>query len=122
VFFFWLFSVEEVDFTAQRGPDKNQFLRLAEGDFLQKRENLLITGATTCAAYSLRDGWQQADERLKKKRDSLPPSSCSIPYSPNLYCCLTTTNGSFPMTPYNQKAASLLLRRPLCVQGDGRHG
>jgi len=39
-------SVEEVDFTALRGLDKNQFLRLAEGSFVQKRENLLITGAT----------------------------------------------------------------------------
>ncbi|HXB33318.1 MAG TPA: IS21-like element helper ATPase IstB [Puia sp.] len=39
-------SVEEVDFTALRGLDKNQFVRLAEGSFVQKRENLLITGAT----------------------------------------------------------------------------
>lgn len=39
-------SVEEVDFTAHRGLDKNQFLRLADGSFIQKRENLLITGAT----------------------------------------------------------------------------
>ena len=39
-------SVEEVDFTAHRGLDKNQLLRLADGSFVQKKENLLITGAT----------------------------------------------------------------------------
>jgi DNA replication protein DnaC len=39
-------TVEEVDFTANRGLDKNQFLRLAEGTFIGKRENVLITGAT----------------------------------------------------------------------------
>lgn len=39
-------TVEEVDFTANRGLDKNQFLRLAEGGFIAKKENLLITGAT----------------------------------------------------------------------------
>jgi DNA replication protein DnaC len=39
-------TVEEVDFTASRGLDKNQFLRLADGGFIGKRENLLITGAT----------------------------------------------------------------------------
>ena len=31
---------------AHRGLDKDQFLRFAEGNFMQKRENLLITGAT----------------------------------------------------------------------------
>src|ERR1700754_640067 len=44
--FRYMASVEEVDFTALRGLDKNQFLRLAEGSFVQKRENLLITGGT----------------------------------------------------------------------------
>jgi DNA replication protein DnaC len=39
-------SIEEIDFTARRGLDKNQMLRLAEGTFLEKRENILITGAT----------------------------------------------------------------------------
>jgi DNA replication protein DnaC len=39
-------TVEEVDFTTSRGLDKNQFLRLADGGFIGKRENLLITGAT----------------------------------------------------------------------------
>jgi DNA replication protein DnaC len=39
-------SVEEVNFTAARGLDKTQVLRLAEGSFIKRRENLLITGAT----------------------------------------------------------------------------
>lgn len=39
-------SIEEIDFTSRRGLDKNQMLRLAEGTFLEKKENILITGAT----------------------------------------------------------------------------
>ena len=39
-------SIEEIDFTSRRGLDKNQMLRLADGAFLEKRENILITGAT----------------------------------------------------------------------------
>ena len=39
-------SIEEIDFTARRGLDKNQMLRLADGTFLEKKENILITGAT----------------------------------------------------------------------------
>jgi DNA replication protein DnaC len=39
-------TIEEVDFTANRGLDKNQLLRLAEGSFISKKENILITGAT----------------------------------------------------------------------------
>jgi DNA replication protein DnaC len=39
-------SVEEINFTASRGLDKTQVLRLAEGSFIQNKENILITGAT----------------------------------------------------------------------------
>ncbi|RLA56126.1 MAG: ATP-binding protein [Gammaproteobacteria bacterium] len=39
-------SIEEVDFTARRGLDKTQLLRLADGSFIKKKENLLITGPT----------------------------------------------------------------------------
>ena len=39
-------SVEEIDFTAKRGMDKTQMLRLADGTFLEKKENILICGAT----------------------------------------------------------------------------
>lgn len=39
-------SIEEINFTARRGLDKTQMLRLADGSFLEKRENILITGAT----------------------------------------------------------------------------
>src|ERR1700754_4190217 len=43
--FRYMASVEEVDFTALRSVDKSLFLRLAEASFVQKKENLLITGA-----------------------------------------------------------------------------
>jgi DNA replication protein DnaC len=39
-------SVEEINFTASRGLDKTQVLRLADGSFIQNKENILITGAT----------------------------------------------------------------------------
>ncbi|RYZ60843.1 MAG: ATP-binding protein [Chitinophagaceae bacterium] len=39
-------TVEAVDYSLERGLDKNEFHRLADGEFIRKRENLLITGAT----------------------------------------------------------------------------
>lgn len=39
-------SIEEVNFTTNRGLDKTQLLRLADGSYLQRKENILITGAT----------------------------------------------------------------------------
>lgn len=39
-------NIEEIDFTANRALDKTQLLRLADGSFIQKKENLLITGPT----------------------------------------------------------------------------
>lgn len=39
-------NVEDVDFTSKRGLDKTQLLRLADCSFIQKKENLLITGST----------------------------------------------------------------------------
>lgn len=39
-------SMEEVDFYAPRSLDKNQLLRLASCQFLDKQENILITGPT----------------------------------------------------------------------------
>mgnify|MGYP001360999842 CR=1 FL=1 len=39
-------SVEEINFAAQRGLDKTQFLRLADMGFIDRKENVLITGAT----------------------------------------------------------------------------
>lgn len=38
--------IEEIDFTSRRGLDKTQMLRLADGTFLEKKENILICGAT----------------------------------------------------------------------------
>lgn len=39
-------SLEENTFTASRGLDRTQILRLAECNFIKKRENILITGPT----------------------------------------------------------------------------
>jgi len=39
-------SVEEVDFLTARNLDKNLFLRLADGTFIQKHQPLIITGPT----------------------------------------------------------------------------
>ncbi len=39
-------SIETVDFQHPRHLDKNQLLRLANGQFVEKHENLIITGST----------------------------------------------------------------------------
>jgi DNA replication protein DnaC len=39
-------SIEQMDFDPNRGLDKNQIMRLAECSFIDKKENLLITGST----------------------------------------------------------------------------
>ncbi len=39
-------TIEQVENTEQRGIDKNQLHRLADGSFIKKAENLLITGST----------------------------------------------------------------------------
>lgn len=39
-------SVEEVDFSSPRGLDKNHLIRLASCQFLEKQENIIITGPT----------------------------------------------------------------------------
>lgn len=39
-------SIEQIDFTNERGIDKNQLHRFADGIFIKKKENLLITGPT----------------------------------------------------------------------------
>ena len=39
-------SVEQLDFSLQRGLDKNQFLRLVEGSFIRQHQNILLTGPT----------------------------------------------------------------------------
>ena len=38
--------VENVDFTSTRNLDKTQFMRLSDCSFIEKKENILITGAT----------------------------------------------------------------------------
>ena len=39
-------SLEEIDFTQNRNLDKNQFLRFTDCSFIDRRENILITGST----------------------------------------------------------------------------
>lgn len=39
-------TIEELDFTSQRGLDKNKIHRLADGEFIHRKENILITGST----------------------------------------------------------------------------
>jgi DNA replication protein DnaC len=39
-------SIEELNFVPTRGLDKTQVLRLADGSFIDKKENVLITGPT----------------------------------------------------------------------------
>lgn len=38
--------IEEVDLTTQRGLDKTQFLRLADGSYIKHHQNILLTGPT----------------------------------------------------------------------------
>lgn len=39
-------SIDEIDFTANRNLDKNQLLRLADCTFIDRKENIIITGPT----------------------------------------------------------------------------
>lgn len=39
-------NIEQLHFDVERNLDKNQMMRLAECTFIQKKENLLITGST----------------------------------------------------------------------------
>jgi len=39
-------SIEEIDYHPKRGIDKNQLHRFADGTFITKQENILITGST----------------------------------------------------------------------------
>lgn len=39
-------TIEEINFAASRGLDKTQIMRLADMEFIKRKENVLITGAT----------------------------------------------------------------------------
>ncbi len=39
-------SIEQLDYSAERGLDKNLLYRLADGEFINRKENVLITGST----------------------------------------------------------------------------
>jgi len=39
-------TIEQLDFTSERSLDKNQIHRLADGEFIHRKENILITGST----------------------------------------------------------------------------
>jgi DNA replication protein DnaC len=44
--FRYLSSVEEINFSQSRNLNKNQLMRLADCSFIEKKENVIITGAT----------------------------------------------------------------------------
>lgn len=44
--FRYMSSIENIDFSADRNLDRNQLMRFAECGFIQKHENILITGST----------------------------------------------------------------------------
>jgi DNA replication protein DnaC len=39
-------TIEQIDYTSDRGIDKNQIHRFADGGFITRKENILITGST----------------------------------------------------------------------------
>lgn len=39
-------TIEQLDFSLERGIDKNQIHRIADGEFITRKENILITGST----------------------------------------------------------------------------
>lgn len=39
-------EIEQIHYPSSRGLDKNQLLRLADGNFIRKKENIIITGPT----------------------------------------------------------------------------
>lgn len=39
-------TIEQIDYSGDRGIDKNQIHRFADGSFITKKENILITGST----------------------------------------------------------------------------
>jgi DNA replication protein DnaC len=39
-------TIEQLDYSQERGMDKNQVHRLADSEFINKKENILITGST----------------------------------------------------------------------------
>jgi DNA replication protein DnaC len=39
-------TIEQLDFTLERGIDKNHIHRMADGEFIKRKENILITGST----------------------------------------------------------------------------
>ena len=62
-------DIRSVDFSVDRGLDKNAFNRLASLDFLTKNENIIITGSTgTGKSYLAQAIGRQACICLKKTR------------------------------------------------------
>ncbi len=39
-------TIEQIDYSTERGVDKNHIHRLADGEFINKKENVIITGST----------------------------------------------------------------------------
>ena len=62
-------DIKNIDFTANRGLDKNTFDRLGKLDFLDKKENLIIVGPTgTGKSYLAQALGRQACFRLHKTK------------------------------------------------------
>lgn len=62
-------DIKNIDFTATRGLDKNVFERLASLDFLNRKENIIITGPTgTGKSYLAQAIGRQACRNLHKTR------------------------------------------------------
>jgi len=46
-------SIADIDFNSSRNLDKNMFNRLSTLDFIRRKENLIITGASHSRQFSI---------------------------------------------------------------------
>ena len=67
-------AIEEIEYLPERNLDKNMMLRLADTRFIERCENVLITGATGCGKSFIATalGYQACQLGLKVAYFSLP--------------------------------------------------
>ena len=67
-------AIEEIEYLPERNLDKNMMLRLADTSFIERCENVLITGATGCGKSFIATalGYQACQLGLKVGYFSLP--------------------------------------------------